>query len=259
MKIAIFITEDYDFTFDMLKDLIPKLKKNHTLTGIVSFPNKLKKYKGIAIYLTYLRIFGLLVFMKLVLRNLIKRFSILINYVFRRCPFYSFRGMCHYYKLEKIHFPNPNHYSAIKWVKDNEIDIILISLGYILKSDIIKAPKICILNKHSGLLPAYKGIFPAFWTIMNNDKVGVTIHKVTEKTDEGEILLQKAYNMYSCRSVYDYYKLIFSDMPDLVCESLQLIGNKQRKKIEHGIPPSYFGLPTKEDYIKFKSRGYKFV
>jgi len=84
MKIAIFVSEDYDFTFDMLKNLIPKLKKNHALIGIVSFPNKLKKYKGVAIYLAYLRIFGLSIFMKLALRSLIKRFSILIDYVFRR-------------------------------------------------------------------------------------------------------------------------------------------------------------------------------
>ena len=259
MRIAIFIQEDYDFTFEVLKKLIPKVKKNHTLTGVFSFPNTLTKYKGIGIYLAYLKIFGLLVVAKLALRSLLKRFLILCGYIFLKSPFYSFRGMYRYYGLEENRLPNPNLSPVIKWVKDNEIDVILLFVGYILKKDIIKAPRICFLNKHSGLLPAYRGVFPVFWAMMNHDKIGVTIHKVSEDVDGGEIVLQKEYDRHDRRSVYDYYELIFSDTADLIIESLQLVSENKQKLCKHRMSASYFGLPTRKDYSKFKENGHKFV
>lgn len=251
MKIAIFIDEDFNFTFDALKRLIPRLKNEHTLKGIIFFPHKLVKFKGIHIYLAYLGIFGIPVFVKLAWRAVLKRLI--------AC---SFGRMCRHYGVETIDAKNPNDRSVISWLKENDIDVVLNFVGYILKNNVLEAPRICTLNKHAGLLPAYKGVFPVFWALMKGDRVGVTIHKMDENIDGGEIVLQEICVLSregAERSVYDYYRIIFDRIPDLFMESLQLISSNQQKKCEHGMPSSYFGMPTRKDYIEFKKQGYRFV
>jgi len=259
MRIAIFIHKEYDFLFDMLKGALPKFKKEHELIGVLFFQDRLNGFKALKHNCSYLKIFGLIVSGKLIFYTLFKKLSIFYNYILRRSQFYSFKSMCSYYGIECFNFHDPNHSSVIKWVKDNEIDVILIFIEYILKGGILETPKICILNKHSGLLPAYRGLFPVFWAMMNNDKIGVTIHKVNEKIDGGEIILQKEYHKDSSFSVYDYYKTIFFDTPDLIMESLDLIKNGQRKMYEHGMLPSYFRMFTRDDFYKFRKAGHRFV
>ena len=259
MKIALFLNKDYNFAFDMMNDLIPKLKAEHDISGIVFFPDKLAKYKGGQIYFAYLRMFGLGVFLKLSFRMIFKRLSVFISYAFRKSKFYTFEGMCRHHGLQIHHFQNPNERQVVEWVKDSDTDIILIFVGNILKREILESPKVCTLNKHSSLLPAYKGLFPVFWSMMNNDKIGVSIHKVNENIDEGEVVLQKVYGKYRDWSVYDFYRLIYSQLPSLIMESLRLVTNKKQEKVQHNMPNSYFSLPTRNDYSKFRKLGYVFV
>ena len=259
MRIAIFVSEDYDFTFDMMKALIPKLEEAHSVVGVASFPDRLGRYEGMGVRFAYLRIFGMSAFIKLAFRSLVKRGRIFLEYLLGKCPFFSFRGMYRYHGLRIAKFANPNSPGAIKWVKDSDIDVIVLFIGHILKSEIIAAPKICIINKHSGLLPAYRGILPVFWAMFNNDRVGLTIHKVTASIDAGEVILQKAYEKITSASVYGYYKLIYNDTAGLIAESLELIREGKHEVCIGGMPPSSFGLPTRADYLKFRKAGHRFI
>lgn len=254
MRIAIFLSEEYVFTFDMLKALLSVLREEgHAVAGVVFFPDRLTKFKGSQISLAYLRIFGPAVFASLALRSIGKR-------IFAGG---SFGDVCSHYGAEELRAADPNEERLVRWVKDKEVDVILNFVGYLMREEMIKAPKICALNKHAGLLPAYKGVFPVFWAIMNGDPVGLTIHKMDKAMDEGEIVTQKAYPSHGPgtgrRSVYDYYGLIFSETPALVAESLRFLASGERKTCGHNMPPSYFGLPSRKDYLKFKRLGHRFV
>lgn len=259
MKVAVFINEDYDFMFDMFKGLIPGLMESHQLAGVVRFPGRLTRHTGAGIYKAYLDIFGLGVFLKLALISLLKRLFIFAGYAARKCPFCSFEGMYRHYGITKLNFTDPNDMRLINWVKENDIDVILIFMGQILRGDIIQAPKICVLNKHAGLLPAYRGVFPVFWAMANGDEIGVTIHKVSRRIDDGEIILQKVYGRRYGYSVYDYYKLVYSQASDLMLESLRLVASNERRACKHNMAGSSFSLPTRQDYDKFKKAGYRFV
>ena len=78
----------------------------------------------------------------------------------------------------------------------------MISLGFTPKSDktwatVAEKPHIGntgvpFINRHTSLLPSYKGIYPIFWCMLNDEKfVGVTVHTMTSKIDEGTILTQQ--------------------------------------------------------------------
>lgn len=56
----------------------------------------------------------------------------------------------------------------------------------------IQLPKIAMINVHPSLLPKYRGPNPYLQTILHGEKQsGLTFHLMSEKFDEGPILLQK--------------------------------------------------------------------
>lgn len=70
--------------------------------------------------------------------------------------------------------------------------IILISYGKILPPSILNIPKITSINVHPSLLPKYRGPAPIEWALINGEKeTGITIIKMDEKIDTGEIILQE--------------------------------------------------------------------
>ena len=75
----------------------------------------------------------------------------------------SFSKLCKKNKVNYYSTTSPNSIEFVKWVKDEQIDIVIIMVGHILKKEIITAAKMGIINKHAGLLPSNKGIFPYFW------------------------------------------------------------------------------------------------
>lgn len=53
-----------------------------------------------------------------------------------------------------------------------------------------------IVNFHASLLRFYRGPMPTYWCLKNGEKrTGFTMHRLTEKVDEGEILYQGAVDI----------------------------------------------------------------
>ncbi|MBR2525999.1 hypothetical protein IKE67_05995 [bacterium] len=73
-------------------------------------------------------------------------------------------------------------------------DIVLVGTwSEKLKKDIIRLPKIAMINAHPSLLPKYRGPNPYLQTIWHMEKQsGITFHLMDENFDTGAILLQKA-------------------------------------------------------------------
>lgn len=77
----------------------------------------------------------------------------------------------------------------------NNVDFIVVAdYGLFLPNELLKVPKFAPLNVHHSLLPKHRGPSPAPTAILNGEKVsGVTIIKMTEKVDAGDMLAQKEY------------------------------------------------------------------
>lgn len=66
-------------------------------------------------------------------------------------------------------------------------DIMVLGGTRIFRDPILSIPRICTLNAHPGLLPAYRGVDVIPWAILNGDDIGVTIHCVDRGVDTGQI------------------------------------------------------------------------
>jgi hypothetical protein len=73
-------------------------------------------------------------------------------------------------------------------------DLAVVDGTYVLKESVFLLPRYGSINLHCGRLPHYRGAPPAFWELYNGEReVGVTVHRVTAKLDEGPILQQEIF------------------------------------------------------------------
>ena len=108
---------------------------------------------------------------------------------------------------DKIKLTVINKKISFRLVKKINPDLIL-SLGYrfIIPKDIFNFPILGSFNIHKSLLPINKGANPVFWTILKNTKAGISIHKITNKIDDGPIVMQKevVYDFsYNAQMLYE--------------------------------------------------------
>ena len=81
---------------------------------------------------------------------------------------------------------------ALNILRALDPDLIAVAAyGKILPVDILELPRLGCVNVHSSLLPRYRGAAPINWAILNGeDETGVTIMRMAEGMDTGDILAQ---------------------------------------------------------------------
>lgn len=71
--------------------------------------------------------------------------------------------------------------------------IVVAAYGKILPATILTLPPYGCINVHASLLPKYRGAAPIQWAIAYGEtETGITIMRISERLDAGDILLQKA-------------------------------------------------------------------
>ncbi len=78
-------------------------------------------------------------------------------------------------------------------LKSYQADLfIVIAYGRILNKNILSIPHRFSMNVHASLLPQYRGAAPIHWAIINGEKkTGLSIIKINEHLDAGDLLAQK--------------------------------------------------------------------
>ncbi len=108
--------------------------------------------------------------------------------------------------------------------------IIVFAYSNILKKNILEFSEFGAVNVHPSLLPKYRGSSPVRSAILNGDKVsGVTLMKMAEKLDSGDIVLQKTLPIEDKK-----YPDVLSRMLDITKDMLDnYFDMARRKKIKY--------------------------
>ena len=70
--------------------------------------------------------------------------------------------------------------------------VVVAAFGQILPREILEGPKMGCINVHPSLLPEYRGAAPINWSLIRGaEKTGVTIMRMDEGMDTGDILIQE--------------------------------------------------------------------
>ncbi|MCU0344099.1 MAG: hypothetical protein MUF28_09795 [Ignavibacterium sp.] len=161
-----------------------------------------------------------------------------------------------------LELKNINSPESIENLKSLNLDIIFsIAASQIFKENILNLPKIGCFNIHTSKLPKNRGMMPNFWSLYDyeNDPISaVTIHKMNKDLDDGEILLQKYFNLDPKESLDS---LIKRTKKLSVVAFLEAIKKLNDGDITFSVNDSkyatYNTFPTKEDVKRFKIKGYR--
>lgn len=111
--------------------------------------------------------------------------------------------------------------------KVQQIDFdVLLSCGfsYILSQDTVAKAKKIAINVHPTLLPKYRGYRSGPFIIINGEtKSGVTVHRLTEGMDRGEIISQIEFPLGPFDTTKSLFRKAKEIEPELILQTLRSI------------------------------------
>lgn len=139
---------------------------------------------------------------------------------------------------------------AVNFLKKFEPDIILVvAYGKILPSSILEIPKVAPLNIHFSLLPKYRGAAPVQWAIVNGEtETGVTIIRMNEKMDAGDILLSEKVPIAPDDTTPTLFQKLIPVGIDLMEKAMEILKRGEAKFVkQNDEEATYAPIIKKED------------
>jgi methionyl-tRNA formyltransferase len=139
--------------------------------------------------------------------------------------------------------------------------IISYSAPQVIKAELLSVPKYGVVNVHGALLPDYRGLLPSFWYLYNDETLGgATVHYMSAKIDDGDILEQGSVDISDCRSMFRLMKKTKALGGELMVRAIEEIGNgavqPRKNETEKG---SYYTWPTVEQAREFRKKGKRLI
>jgi len=96
-----------------------------------------------------------------------------------------------------LHVDHLSSPETVDWIAERAPNLILVAcFSHYIPSSIYQFPELGSYNLHPSLLPAYRGPMPMFWQFRNAEPFfGVSLHKLADKLDGGQILLQANHKL----------------------------------------------------------------
>jgi methionyl-tRNA formyltransferase len=147
---------------------------------------------------------------------------------------------------------NPNTPQVIAQIRALQPDFFF-SFYYreMLKRELLEIPKHGALNMHGSLLPKYRGRVPVNWAIIHSEtETGATLHYMTEKPDNGDIVAQQAVPILPNDTALEVFRkvTVAAEMALDACLTDLLADSAPRIK-QDLIKGGYFGGRNAEDGV----------
>ena len=206
--------------------------------------------------------YGLRSFLKMSSIILVEKIRVVLYSQLRvgRCS--SIRNVAQKFKIPIVNFDDPNSDDFLKYVRDNEINLLLsIACPKILKAKTLVSAKNGTLNYHTGGLPKYRGRQPIFWAKLNGDQqIGITAHEMVPSLDAGPIVCQEWIHNSKEESLHDTYLKTIEVGPRVLIDAIEKLEKGDSDRIDN--PDSLstkFSFPSASDGREYRKKGYKFI
>ncbi len=190
------------------------------------------------------------------------------KYLDRLCGYRLFHGYCSVRDVAKANgipyrvITKSNDPDFVQHIRDLNTDLIIsYSAPQIIKEELLNTPKHGIINVHGSLLPDFRGTLPSFWYLYCDEKTGgATVHYMSAKIDDGDIIEQESVDISDCRSMFQLIRKTKQLGGELMIKAIREIGEgtvKRRKnETEKG---RYFTWPTVEQAREFRAKGKRLI
>jgi len=120
-------------------------------------------------------------------------FSIVIKSVVKLNLKNSVHSLAKQHSIPVLDTVDMNKTESLNFIKQSKPDYLLSAhLNQLVKPAVLDLPNMACINIHPSILPSYKGVDPVFHALLNKEtEIGVTLHKMSEDFDSGEILAKQ--------------------------------------------------------------------
>ena len=135
-------------------------------------------------------------------------------------------------------------------LRNEQADFFVVAdYGKILPNEILSIPKVFAVCVHPSLLPFYRGAAPIDRTLMDGKEItGVTIFKINERVDAGDILMQKEVKIAASDDIFSLMpKLAQAGAKMLIQELQKVLRNEHSFNIQDESRATYAPKLRKED------------
>jgi methionyl-tRNA formyltransferase len=154
---------------------------------------------------------------------------------------------------------SPNSPQGLAVLKDLQPDLV-ISIRYrrILGEQAIAIPALGVLNLHSGILPAYRGVMATFWAMMARAKeIGSSLHRIVDSgIDTGPVIAISSRPTRLQSSYLVNLLGLYAEGCDIIVDAVDNIAAGTtppiRQEFGHG---RYFRAPDAAAVRRFESAG----
>ena len=175
----------------------------------------------------------------------------------------TFDQLSQCYSEGDLQFHHINEPSGLRTLAEFGPDLMLsVRFGKILKSAAIAIPIHGVINLHSGLLPAYRGVMPTFRAMLAGDThIGTTLHWILDASiDTGSVIGTTRLPVDPNLSYLNHvWRLYDSGVEQLLNAVASIEGGELRKPSESppsdGTLGSYYSFPDSAAVNRFVERG----
>jgi len=176
--------------------------------------------------------------------------------------FYSLKQIAQAYSVPYEKIGNPNATEFVQSVRQRSVEVIVsVACPFILKDEVLAVPPRGCVNIHHAPLPLYKGMMPTFWQMFHGEKaVGVTVHFMKAKVDEGVALLQESMEVQPGEALHSLIQRAKRHGAHCMARVLRQVKSNSQTPISPGSAKgSYFTFPTSAEIREFHRRGYRAI
>ena len=102
--------------------------------------------------------------------------------------------------------------------------MVVVAYGQILPKAVLQIPKLGCLNIHASLLPRWRGAAPIERAILEGDReTGISIIKINEELDTGDILLKKKYTISNHETAQTLHDTLSNIGADAILKTLNML------------------------------------
>lgn len=158
----------------------------------------------------------------------------------------------------------PNSEAGLGTLKDLDPDLI-VSVRYrrILRDAAIAVPTHGVLNLHSGILPAYRGVMVSFWAMLAREpEIGTSLHRIVDAgIDTGPIVAIARQPVDYRRSYLDNVLQLYPRGCQLIADAVDRLdaGDDLATETAPQHEGSYFAAPLEADARRFIDQGLKLM
>lgn len=176
--------------------------------------------------------------------------------------YWSMRQLCRAYGVPFRPIGSPNDAAYIDGLRRRGPDLLVsVACPYILKPPVLESAPMGCINIHHAPLPYYRGMMPTFWQLYYGERrVGVTIHYVNEKIDEGEVLFQETLPVEPGESLDHVIRRSKEHGAHCLARVIRELPRQRRAAQQARAPEgSYFTFPTPQQIREFHRKGLRAI